>query len=122
MKKSILVVDDQADIRRLIRLTASQCYSVREACSGDTAVSEIKVCKPEAVVLDIMMPGELDGLDVLGLIKSNATTHSIFVVMVSAKGQPADIDRALQAGADAYLVKPFSPLQLLRLLQEHIGY
>lgn len=119
MKKTILVVDDQADIRRLIALTVGQQYNVQEACSGAEALIKVQKCKPDAVILDIMIPGTLNGLDVLEQIKSHENTQSIFVVMVTAKGLSTDVDCAIQKGANAYLVKPFSPLQLMRMLQEH---
>lgn len=115
--KKILIVDDQADIRRLISLTLGRQYRI----FGTTAISIVETSSPDAVILDVMMPGELDGFDVLAKIKSNKATRSICVVMLTAKGQAADIDRAISKGADAYLIKPFSPLQLTRLLQEHIG-
>ena len=119
--KKILIVDDQADIRRLISLTLGRQYSLLEAGDGATAISIVETSSPDAVILDVMMPGGLDGFDVLAKIKSNKATRSICVVMLTAKGQAADIDRAISKGADAYLIKPFSPLQLTRLLQEHIG-
>jgi CheY-like chemotaxis protein len=115
--KKILIVDDQADIRRLISLTLGRQYSLLEAGDGATAISIVETSSPDAVILDVMMPG----FDVLAKIKSNKATRSICVVMLTAKGQAADIDRAISKGADAYLIKPFSPLQLIRLLQEHIG-
>lgn len=119
--KTILIVDDQADIRRLISLTLGRQYSLQEAGDGATAISMVETSRPDAVILDVMMPGGLDGFDVLAKIKSDESTRSICVVMLTAKGQASDIDSAIIKGADAYLIKPFSPLQLTRLLQEHIG-
>lgn len=119
--KKVLIVDDQIDIRRLISLTLGRHYSLLEACDGAAAISMVETSRPDAVILDVMMPGDLNGFDVLEKIKSNKSTRSIYVVMLTAKGQASDIDRAIIKGADAYLIKPFSPLQLVRLLQEHIG-
>jgi CheY-like chemotaxis protein len=65
------------------------------------------------VLLDVMMPGEVDGLQVLDAIKSNPQTKDILVAMVTARGQVADGDDARKRGADAYFIKPFSPLQVV---------
>jgi CheY-like chemotaxis protein len=119
--KKILIVDDQADIRRLISLTLGGQYDLLEAGDGATAMAMVETGRPDAVILDVMMPGDLDGFDVLAKIKGDPATRSICVVMLTAKGQASDIDSAIGKGADAYLVKPFSPLQLTRVLQEHIG-
>lgn len=119
--KKILIVDDQADIRRLISLTLGRQYSLMEAGDGAAAISMVETSRPDAVILDVMMPGDLDGFDVLTKIKSDESTRSICVVMLTAKGQASDIDNAIIKGADAYLIKPFSPLQLTRILQGHIG-
>lgn len=121
MKKKILIVDDQADIRRLITLTLGQSFTVQEASDGVCAIAQIETNKPDAVILDIMMPGEFDGLDVLEKIKGNEATRATYVVMLTAKGMISDIDKAMSCGADAYLIKPFSPLHLLRILHDHIG-
>ena len=119
--KKVLIVDDQSDIRRLISLTLGRQYSLLEAGDGAAAISLVEMSRPDAVILDVMMPGGMDGFDVLAKIKGNKATRAICVVMLTAKGQAVDIDRAISKGADAYLIKPFSPLQLIRLLQEHIG-
>ena len=67
---------------------------------------------PKIVLLDVMMPGKMNGLQVLEAIKGNPLTQDILVAMISARGQVADHDDARKRGADAYFVKPFSPLQV----------
>lgn len=119
--KKILIVDDQPDIRRLIHLTLGKRYEIVEASDGPGALASLAAERPDAVILDVMMPGNLDGFEVLRQIKNAKPAGETFVVMVTAKGQAADLDRAVAAGADGYLIKPFSPLQLMSMLQEHFG-
>lgn len=119
--RKILIVDDQPDIRRLINLTLGKRYEIHEASSAVEALAMAAEQKPDAMILDIMMPGEVNGMDVLKQVKEDVGLGEPFVVMVTAKGQPSDFELAINAGADAYLIKPFSPLQLMSLLQEHFG-
>lgn len=116
----ILIVDDQADIRRLIHLTLGKRYEVIEADQGLDALERVRAERPAAVILDVMMPGELDGFQVLQKIKQDPELKDTCVIMVTAKGQAQDFEFAVNAGADGYLIKPFSPLQLVSLLQEHL--
>lgn len=116
--RKILIVDDQADIRRLIHLTLGKRYEIHEASNASEALAIAAEQKPDAMILDIMMPGEMNGMDVLRQVKGDAVLNGSFVVMVTAKGQQSDFEMAINAGADAYLIKPFSPLQLMSLLQE----
>ena len=108
----VLVVDDNSDIRRLLTLTLVNKYEVIEADNGVAALYAIRKFHPSAVLLDVMMPGEIDGLGVLDAIKSDPATRDIPVAMVTARGQQADRDEAKRRGAEAYFVKPFSPQQV----------
>lgn len=116
----ILVVDDHADIRRLLSITLGKQYEVIEAENGTAALHAIRRYHPAAVLLDVMMPGEIDGLQVLDAIKANANTRDILVAMVTARGQQIDRDEANRRGADAYFIKPFSPLQVVTWIREHV--
>lgn len=118
--EKILVVDDQADIRRLIGLTLGKRYTIIEAENGRQAVDRLRSEMMSAVILDVMMPGELDGFAVLRAIRADPALNGTRVIMVSARGQLSDVDQALGIGADAYLVKPFSPLQLLKVVDEKL--
>jgi CheY-like chemotaxis protein len=118
--KKILIVDDQPDIRRLIHRTLGKRYEILEAGDGETALDMVRASEPDAVILDVMMPGEFDGFEVLKQIKGDPALNAIFVVMVTAKGLSTDFETGIRAGADGYLIKPFSPLQLMNLLQEHL--
>jgi CheY-like chemotaxis protein len=115
----ILIVDDEADIRRLVRLTLQgpDC-ELREAASGDAALALLAVSVPDIILLDVMMPGGHDGLAVCRLIRADPRLAATRVIMLTARGQRDDIQRGLAAGADHYLVKPFSPLALLDVVRQ----
>ena len=114
---SILVVDDHEDIRTLLSITLEGDYKVLEACDGDEALRLVKSEKPVAILLDIMMPGELDGLQVLNAIKTDPALKHILVGMVTARGQETDFTLGQKYGADGYFIKPFSPLEILAWLR-----
>ena len=111
----ILVVEDQADLRMLIRLALEPLAAeMREVVTGMEALLAVRHFKPDVVILDVMLPGQIDGYQVCQAIKQNPLTRSTKVIMVSARGQKSDIEKGYQMQADRYLVKPFSPLELLR--------
>ncbi|HEV6967855.1 MULTISPECIES: response regulator transcription factor [Roseateles] len=112
--KKILIVDDHADIRRLLRMTLEfEDYEIEEAPDGESALAAATARRPDLVLLDVMMPGALDGLALCRQLRERFGSRGPKVVMLSARGQARDREAGLQAGADAYLVKPFSPLQLI---------
>ena len=114
MKPRVLIVDDQVDIRKLVHMTLDiGDVEVFEADSGESALEMMHRVKPDIVLMDIMMPGEIDGLEACRRIKADPVLAGTLIAMLTARGQQADIDAGKAAGADAYLVKPFSPLQLL---------
>lgn len=119
--KRILVVDDNAEIRHLLNLVLGRFFQVFEAEDGVHALELASELKPDAVVLDVMMPGELDGLDVLTRIKGDPELRQAYVAMVTARGQAADKAAAEQLGADAYFVKPFSPLELASQIRQQLA-
>jgi DNA-binding response OmpR family regulator len=120
-KVRILVVDDNDDIRKLIRMTLSYLSAeIREAINGDEAEEILKKELFQIVILDVMMPGKKDGFEVCEDIKKSSETESINVILLSAKGQVVDIEKGMAAGCDAYLVKPFSPLELIEKVEEAI--
>ncbi len=108
-KENILIVDDEEDILELVRYNLSkEGYQITCVASGEEGLSMAKSASPDLVVLDLMLPG-VDGLDVCKALKSDGKTKHIPVIMLSAKGEEADIVAGLELGADDYLVKPFSP-------------
>ena len=117
--KKILLVDDQSDIRRMIRITLGKAFDVLEAEDGHTALEVARRTQPDLVVLDVMMPGDLDGLQVLDAIRSDPQLMHTRVIMVTARGQAQDYEAGMGRGADAYFIKPFSPLDLVAAIKEH---
>lgn len=110
---TILIVDDQPDIRRLLQVTLSKSYNIVQAEDGMTAMEAVRQHRPKIILLDVMMPGEMDGLQVLEKIKGDPQTRNILVAILSARGQTTDQEDARKRGADAYFVKPFSPLHVV---------
>ena len=117
--KRILLVDDQADIRSLIRMTLEfEDYEIHEASDGESALRIARQVRPDFVLTDVMMPGPLDGLEVCRRIKADPDLCNTHVIIVSARGQARDREAGQQAGALTYLVKPFSPVQLINSLSQ----
>jgi DNA-binding response OmpR family regulator len=114
----ILLIDDHSDIRRLIRITLGKGFEVLEAEDGVTGLEIARNQHPDLVVLDVMMPGGMDGLQVLDAIRANPALAHTRVIMVTARGQATDYESGMSRGADAYFIKPFSPLQLVASIKE----
>ncbi|MDB5818145.1 MAG: response regulator receiver protein [Rhizobacter sp.] len=113
----ILIVEDQADIRKLIRLTlSSRHWETFEASSGEEGLEQIRSLRPDLVLLDVMMPGLLDGFDVCERVRKDPELSGIPVVLLTAHGQASDIERGKLVGANGYLTKPFSPLKLIDMV------
>ncbi|WNO04542.1 response regulator transcription factor [Rhodoferax mekongensis] len=115
MKRKALIVDDQPDIRKLILMTMeSEDFDLYEADNGETAWIVAQKLRPQLILLDVMMPGALDGYQVCEKVKADpALAGNTKVILLTARGQKTDIERGHEAGCDAYLVKPFSPIELL---------
>jgi DNA-binding response OmpR family regulator len=108
----ILVVDDDPDIRGLLRLTLeSDGHSVREASDGVAALAALEERAPEAMVLDVMMP-KLDGYGVLRTMRQRELAPTTRVLMLTCKTEERDFVRGFELGADEYQTKPFEPDQL----------
>lgn len=117
---TILIVDDHPDIRHLIRLLLDRSFNVVEADNGASALELARQHRPAVVVLDVMMPGEIDGLEALRVMKSDPILKDTYVIMVTARGQAGDYRQATTLGADAYFVKPFSPLALASHIRSYL--
>ena len=115
--KRVLIVEDQSDIRKLIRMTLEfENHEISEAINADEGLEAVKRVRPHLLLLDIMMPGSMDGLDLCRLVKSDPSLGMPRVVLLTARGQSQDIEAGMNAGADAYLLKPFSPLKLIETI------
>ena len=121
--KKILIVDDQAEVRELVEVTLSMGnYQIMQASSGDEALTVMRAERPDLVLLDVMMPNSsLDGFEVCQRIKSDPDLRSTIVVMITARGQEQDIAMGRSVGADRYFTKPFSPLQLMNVVENALG-
>ena len=116
--KRVLIVEDQADIRKLIRMTLEfEPYEIHEAANGINGLQLAAEEVPDLILLDVMMPGEVDGLQVCARVRANPALRATRVVLLTARGQTQDRHAGQQAGADEYLIKPFSPLQLIETIE-----
>ncbi|NTV95095.1 MAG: response regulator [Thiobacillus sp.] len=115
--KRILLVDDQEDIRLLLQLTLAPLgCDLHTATNGQEAIEMAKTLAPDIIILDVMMPGGIDGYEVCETLRAESTTAHAYVILLSARGQQRDIDRGHRAGADHYMLKPFSPIELSDLI------
>ena len=114
----VLIADDEPSMRLLVHATIeSDDYTVLEAVDGNEAWKMIQEQKPSLVLLDVQMPGR-SGLEVLALVKGDPTLGATRVILLTSKAQETDVEKGLIAGADFYLTKPFSPLDLLTRVEE----
>ena len=112
-KEAILVVDDEKDILELVEYNlAKGGYKAACASSGEEALKLARAKPPDLIVLDLMLPG-MDGLEVCKILKHDDRTAHVPIVMLTARGEEADVVTGLELGADDYIVKPFSPRVLL---------
>jgi two-component system, OmpR family, alkaline phosphatase synthesis response regulator PhoP len=108
-KENILVVEDEEDIQELITYNLTkEGYRVAAVASGEDAMAAVAKQPPDLILLDLMLPGA-DGLEVCRMLKNDVTARDIPIVMVTAKGEEADVVVGLELGADDYITKPFSP-------------
>lgn len=108
-KEHILVVDDEEDILELVQFNLlKEGYRVSGCYSGEDALAKVRQDRPALIILDLMLPG-IDGLDVCKRIKSDPKTSDIPIIMLTARGDEADVVSGLELGADDFIVKPFSP-------------
>ncbi len=116
--RTVLIADDESSIRLLVHATIeSDDYAVVEAADGAQAWALTQDLKPALVLLDVQMPGQ-SGLEVLRSIKADPGLKGTRVILLTSKAQERDIEIGLIAGADFYLTKPFSPLDLLTRVEE----
>ncbi|GAC28181.1 two-component system, chemotaxis family, response regulator CheY [Glaciecola pallidula DSM 14239 = ACAM 615] len=121
-KKIILIVDDQGELRKLVRMTLEYGdYELHEAENGQRALELAKVIKPDLVLLDVMMPGEVNGYQVCEKLKQANNEKNPYVMLLTARGQKSDLEEGRRVGADSYLVKPFSPLELIKNVENALA-
>ena len=116
--RKLLIADDEDGIRSLVRMTLeSDAYDILEACDGDEALMMALEHQPALVLLDASMPG-LSGFEVCRALKERPSTSGITVIMLTALAQESDRAKGAAAGADDYFTKPFSPVALLRKVDQ----
>jgi len=120
--KKILIVDDQPEVRELVEVTLrSEDCRILQAETGNDAIKVAKAEKPDVIIMDIMMPGGMDGIEAARILKNDPETKDCTLIMLTAKGQEADKEEGFNAGADDYFVKPFSPLELITKVDAVLG-
>lgn len=116
-QRTVLVVEDEPDIVELLLYNLEKAdYNVKVVMSGDEALKYIRSTKPDAILLDLMIPG-IDGLKLCHILKTDLQTKDLPILIVSARGEENDVVRGLELGADDYVTKPFSPKILLARLE-----
>lgn len=109
---NVLVVDDDPDIRELVTFKLEQMgYTVTTEKDGEGGYAAAIAETPDLILLDVMMP-KLTGIEVCQRLRDNEATASVPIMLITAKAQEFDIERGFAAGADDYIVKPFSPREL----------
>ena len=113
----ILIADDELRLRKVIALYMSKCsHEVIEAGNGDAAIEMIYANKPDAVVLDIMMPGKT-GIEVTKIIRENPEYQDMPIILLTANASEDDVKNGIAAGANKYITKPFSPKELAEAIE-----
>jgi two-component system cell cycle response regulator DivK len=121
MSKRILVVEDQEDLRGVLRtLLTGSGYQMLEAADGQAGVSKAKAERPDLILMDIQMP-VLDGYEATRQIKSQANLKAIPIIAISSFAMKGDEEKARAAGCDHYVTKPYSPMQLLKIIRGFLG-
>lgn len=114
----ILIADDESSLRMLVRATLEgEGFELLEASDGLGALALARSERPTVALLDVQMPG-LDGLAVCRTIKEDPALAATTVILLTANAQAMDRERGLNSGADGYLTKPFSPIELLGLVEQ----
>jgi CheY-like chemotaxis protein len=113
--KTILIVDDQQEVRELVEVTLrGNEFQILQSSSGEDAIAVSREKKPDLIIMDIMMPGGIDGLEATRILKGDRETQDIPVIILTAKGQEVDRKEGMAAGTLDYFPKPFSPLDLMK--------
>ena len=121
MNQLILVIEDQEDNRRIVRdLLENAGYRIIEAVTGKVGVLAAETHRPDLILMDIQLP-DFDGYEATRRLKANPELHAVPIIAVTSYALSGDDAKALEAGCDAYVSKPFSPRALLAKIQEIIG-
>jgi DNA-binding response OmpR family regulator len=116
----VIVIDDDRTMRELCKTVLQNLTQVLESENGQEGLELVRRERPEAVVLDLMMPGEMDGLDVLAAIRSDSSLRDTFII-ITGRDDVETREQALQLGANAYFIKPFSVITLVSLIRTRLS-
>jgi len=120
-KPTVLIIDDDATLRRLVQVVFERSgFNTFLASDGSDGVRMALMNPPNIVILDIMMEG-LHGFEVCKMLRANSSMRRTAIIIISGKSYKSDIDKAMELGADAYVVKPFSPKELLKIAIQHMN-
>jgi len=117
VKKKVLIVDDEPNVRRLSRIILNKQFDIIEAKDGRQALEQVTAQKPDVILMDMMMP-KMDGLTACHIIKTDPLTKATPIIMVTAIGFELNIKLSQQMGANGYVTKPFLPQELLGKILE----
>ena len=120
MNKTILVIEDHEDNRRIMRdLLTSSGYEVIEAVTGEEGVTAAENYRPNLILMDVQLPG-MNGYEAVQRIKANPDLQRIPIIVVTSYALSGEDVKAFEAGCDAYVSKPFSPRKLLTKIREYL--
>jgi two-component system, OmpR family, phosphate regulon response regulator PhoB len=115
----ILVVDDQEEVRALLAATLVKAkYQILTVGDGVLALEVAKQQKPDLIIMDVLMPGRINGLEATRILKSDPETSRCPIIILTGKDCKEDLRKGIEAGANSYFVKPFSPRQLIHKIEE----
>jgi two-component system cell cycle response regulator DivK len=118
--KSVLYVEDNEYNRKIVRrLLSRTSYTLREAADGEAALTMVREKRPDLILMDVQLP-KMSGLDVTRALRADPATADVPIIVVTSFALSGDDQRAMQAGASAYIAKPYSPRELLALIQSFL--
>jgi len=120
-KPKVLIIDDDPSLRRLVQvLFERDGFDVALASEGSEGIHLALMNPPNIIILDIMMEG-LHGFEVCKMLRANSSMRRTAIIIISGKSYKPDIDKAMELGADSYVVKPFSPKELLKVAIQYMN-
>ncbi|MGD1045042.1 MAG: response regulator [Bacteroidota bacterium] len=120
-KPKVLIIDDSPTIRRIVQdVFEREGFDVSFASEGSEGVHAALMNPPHIIILDIVMEG-LHGFEVCKMLRANSSMRRTAIIIISGKSYKPDIDKAMELGADLYIVKPFSPKELLKIAIQHMN-
>jgi DNA-binding response OmpR family regulator len=120
-KRKVLIIDDDPSLRRLVQVVFERDgFDVTLAGEGSEGVRLALINPPHVIILDIMMEG-LHGFEVCKMLRANSSMQHTAIIVISGKSYKSDIDKAMELGADSYVIKPFSPKELLEIAIQHMN-